>query len=116
MGENQTAGRARTLDFDKSCMPSSSPTLASETTLDRWFLDHLVCPRDHRGLALSNTRLACSAGHSYPVVKGVPVMLLDDVPTTLDVISVSSEQARCGQAGDDIDELFLETLAISVEE
>ena len=97
-------------------MPSSLLTPTNETTLDGWFMDHLVCPRDHRRLALSNGRLACAAGHSYPVVKGIPVMLLDDVPETLNVMSVSAEQARCGRAGDDTNEFFLETLGISAEE
>ena len=86
------------------------------TTLDGWFLDHLVCPRDHRELALSNACLTCAGGHSYPIVKGVPVMLLDGVPETLYVMSVSTEQARCGRADDDTDELFLETLGISAAE
>jgi SAM-dependent methyltransferase/uncharacterized protein YbaR (Trm112 family) len=97
-------------------MPSSLPIPTNVTTLDGWFVDHLVCPRDHRELALSNGCLTCSGGHFYPIVKGVPVMLLDDVPETLDVMSVSAELARCGRAGDDTNELFLETLGISAEE
>lgn len=97
-------------------MPDSLPTTTSNMVLDRWFMDHLVCPRDHRELVLSNDCLTCSAGHSYPVVEGVPVMLLDDVPETLDVMSISAEQARCGRVRDDTNELFLETLGISAEE
>lgn len=50
--------------------------------LDPWFLDNLVCPRDQQSLHLVQNHLVCTEGHTYPVVQGIPVMLLDDVPQT----------------------------------
>jgi 2-polyprenyl-3-methyl-5-hydroxy-6-metoxy-1,4-benzoquinol methylase/uncharacterized protein YbaR (Trm112 family) len=43
----------------------------------------LVCPRDHSALDWTSKRLTCLAqGHTYEVVNGIPVMLLDDVTPT----------------------------------
>lgn len=100
-------------------MPNSVPGARSETAVERWLVDHLVCPRDHREMVLANGYLTCAAGHSYPAVQGIPVMLLDEAPETLSVMSASLQQARRwageGDIGD-INELFLETLGISPEE
>lgn len=42
----------------------------------------LVCPRDHTPLASETDRLSCANGHSYPIVEGMPVLLIDDdLPT-----------------------------------
>lgn len=50
--------------------------------MNSWLRDVLVCPRDKNKLAESAGRLICSDGHSYPVVDGIPVMLLDEVEPT----------------------------------
>jgi SAM-dependent methyltransferase/uncharacterized protein YbaR (Trm112 family) len=42
----------------------------------------LVCPRDHLQLKESRDLLVCAGGHSYPVVDGIPVLLLREAPTT----------------------------------
>jgi len=97
-------------------MSEPLPTAISEAMLDGWFLDNLVCPRDQLELVLSNGRLRCAGGHTYPVVKGVPVMLLERASETLDVMSASVEQARRASEVDNANELFLETLGISDEE
>jgi uncharacterized protein YbaR (Trm112 family) len=47
-----------------------------------WCLDNLVCPRDKARLDLEKDGLACVHGHYYPVVDGIPIMLLDDVEQT----------------------------------
>ncbi len=92
------------------------PPAISEPPLNGWFLDHLVCPRDQLELVLSNRRLQCAGGHTYPVVNGVPVMLLEEVSETLDVMSASVAQARRASERDNANELYLETLGISAEE
>jgi SAM-dependent methyltransferase/uncharacterized protein YbaR (Trm112 family) len=42
----------------------------------------LVCPRDRGPLTAAPGELRCAAGHRYPVVGGVPVLLRDDIPDT----------------------------------
>jgi SAM-dependent methyltransferase/uncharacterized protein YbaR (Trm112 family) len=85
---------------------------------DPWYLTHLACPRDHLALHEAGGRLACSAGHSYPVVDGVPVMLLDDVAQTMGVAEESMRQANAATSrGDELaSALYLETLGISDDE
>lgn len=80
-------------------------------TIDPWWLEHLVCPRDQRRLTPSGSHLICGE-HRYPVVQGVPVMLLDDVPHTLDIAGRSIQAA----AGEGSSTLFLDTLSLSDEE
>jgi len=46
------------------------------------FFQYLVCPRDHYPLHLQNNQLICEHGHQYPIISGVPILLLDDVPAT----------------------------------
>ena len=50
--------------------------------MDAWFLEHLVCPRDRSGLCEQDGRLVCENGHAYPVVDGIPVMLVEEAPPT----------------------------------
>lgn len=48
-----------------------------------WIFERLTCPRD--GLPLRESgreRLACEAGHEYPVLDGIPVLLTDELPGT----------------------------------
>jgi SAM-dependent methyltransferase/uncharacterized protein YbaR (Trm112 family) len=60
--------------------------------MDEWLSQHLVCPRDRRELAWSPDELVCPQGHRYPVVDGVPVMLLDDIEVTHDYINRTLKQ------------------------
>lgn len=48
-----------------------------------WLAKVLVCPRDLTALTENGVHLVCAHGHDYPVVSGVPVMLLEEVPATL---------------------------------
>ncbi len=51
--------------------------------IDEWIKSNLVCPRDHRKLTwVDDKRLVCESGHFYPVIDGVPVMLVTDVIPT----------------------------------
>ena len=45
-------------------------------------LDQLVCPVDQGPLSLANQELRCASGHSYPIVLGIPVLLIPDVRKT----------------------------------
>jgi uncharacterized protein YbaR (Trm112 family) len=42
----------------------------------------LVCPRDRRALVRDGTELVCPGAHRYPVIDGVPVLLLAEEPPT----------------------------------
>ncbi|MFA5909847.1 MAG: methyltransferase domain-containing protein [Vicinamibacterales bacterium] len=81
--------------------------------IDRWFLDHLACPRDHHAVRLDGLQLVCDGGHRYPIVEGVPVMLLDDAAATIDVLPASLTAAT-----DAIDptNLYLSSLSLSDDE
>lgn len=50
--------------------------------MDKWLLDHLVCPRDRRKLELIDDRLVCEGDHSYAVVDDIPVMLIGEAEST----------------------------------
>lgn len=42
-------------------------------------IGRLACPRDKSPLTLHGQEIACEQGHTYPVVDGVPVLLLQEV-------------------------------------
>jgi len=42
----------------------------------------LVCPRDHEPLEEKDQGLACRKGHRYPIVEGIPVLLLSETSQT----------------------------------
>ena len=73
--------------------PREMPPIGDFAT-DAWLREHLVCPRDHRPLHLSGDTLVCAAGHAYPVVEGVPVMLLEEAERVPEVIARSPEALR----------------------
>lgn len=84
--------------------------------VDRWLLERLVCPRDHTALNVRDGALHCEQGHEYPVIDGVPVMLVDDAPPTFEQAT-----AALGRAGDEArdpraKQLYLETVGISDEQ
>ncbi len=87
--------------------------MSAPVPIDSWYLDHLACPRDHGSLQQAGAVLVCAQGHRYPIVAGIPVMLLSDVPHTIDIAGASLRQA-----GDQTpaDPLFLETLSLSADE
>jgi SAM-dependent methyltransferase/uncharacterized protein YbaR (Trm112 family) len=84
-----------------------------EPLIDPWLLEHLVCPRDASALTLVNGALACREGHAYPVVDGIPVMLLDDVRQTFGAAASSLARARGEKIDDRAPDLYLESVEIS---
>lgn len=58
------------------------PLFSEDPSIDSWLKRHLACPRDLKPLDMSPGFLRCEENHTYPVVQGVPVLLLSDaVPT-----------------------------------
>lgn len=50
--------------------------------MDKKLLRLLVCPRDQTALEEKDQRLVCPVGHRYPIVEGIPVLLLGETPQT----------------------------------
>jgi uncharacterized protein YbaR (Trm112 family) len=64
--------------------------------LDPWLLQHLVCPRDRQKLCAQSDRLICPSSHEYPVIHGIPVMLLREVQQTHAYATRSLDEAEKG--------------------
>jgi SAM-dependent methyltransferase/uncharacterized protein YbaR (Trm112 family) len=86
--------------------------------MDQWLMERLVCPRDHGKLTLEENVLSCTEGHRYPVIDGVPVMLLDDVDETLWVLGASLKRSQETNGKNPLDDPFpfADTQGISPEE
>jgi len=61
--------------------------------VDDWLKNILVCPRDHFSVQIESNGLVCHAGHRYPIVAGVPLMLLPEVKQTQRAAKISLEHA-----------------------
>ena len=90
-----------------------SPLAPQAGVLDPWYLANIVCPRDHQRLSLAGGRLRCGSGHAYPVVDGIPVMLLDDVQQTIGIAEASLRRAQAWSDEDRSDPLYLDTLGVT---
>ena len=85
--------------------------------MDSWYLDNLVCPRDHQELGALDESLVCPQGHRFPVIDGMPVMLLDDAQQTMELASTSLRQAHARRNGmENEGPLYLESVGVSDEE
>src|SRR5689334_20932930 len=84
--------------------------------LDRWYLHNLVCPIDRLPLSEDASSLACAGGHDYPVVDGVPVMLVRGATQTIDLAHASLGRAHETMRDERAPDLHLESLGISEEE
>ncbi len=72
----------------------------------------LRCPRDAGALHRDGETLRCAAGHGYPIVQGVPVLLIDELAPTFPPAAASLAAARSGRGAP----LFVETLGLSEAE
>ncbi|HEY9701941.1 MAG TPA: hypothetical protein V6C58_05825, partial [Allocoleopsis sp.] len=64
-------------------------------TLTPWLKNNLACPQDHCKLELQGNTLICPHGHSYPVVDGIPIMLLKDkIPTQENIFNLTFNLAQ----------------------
>jgi SAM-dependent methyltransferase/uncharacterized protein YbaR (Trm112 family) len=52
------------------------------STVDRALLQLLVCPRDCQVLQEENQQLVCPNRHRYPIVEGIPILLLSETAQT----------------------------------
>src|SRR4029450_4678586 len=59
-----------------------------------WLLEHLVCPRCRRRVALRDGWLVCNGAHRYPVVDDIPIMVLGDVEQTHWAVKHALEHCR----------------------
>ena len=51
-------------------------------TLDDWLSEHLRCPHEGGALQASADSLRCADGHEFPFVRGIPVLLREDMGNT----------------------------------
>jgi SAM-dependent methyltransferase/uncharacterized protein YbaR (Trm112 family) len=73
---------------------------------DGWISERLVCPRDHTRLAVGGDRIVCREGHEYPLVDGIPVLVLEELEPTQpgywakpeQIAAVRSEQPQTAPA------------------
>mgnify|MGYP006271559409 CR=1 FL=1 len=79
-------------------------------------LRRLRCPLDHTPLTVSGDRLLCEHQHRYPVVDGVPVMLVPGQRPTIDLADHSLARAEGLRVDARAPELHLESLGISEPE
>ena len=74
--------------------------MTDSAALDPWLLEHLVCPRHGQGLRVTGDVLRCDSGDEFPIVDGIPVMVLNDTRQTLWVADESltlAEEYRSGK-------------------
>ncbi len=90
-----------------------SSTKHENSKLDSWYLENLVCPIDHTHLEHHNGQLVSASGRKYPIIDGIPVMLVSDVEQTHWVAKASLECARKHPSKQDSPSYYLETLGLS---
>lgn len=86
--------------------------------LDPWYLHNLVDPVDQSSLSLQSGRLRSAGGRTYPVVDGIPIMLVPSERQTIGVARATLDRAtRASEAVDNRNpSLYLETLGINESE
>lgn len=86
--------------------------------LDPWYAQTLVCPVDKTPLRLDASFLVSAAGRRYPVVEGLPVMLVAGARETIGVARASLELATAIAGGEASAEapLYLSALGVSDDE
>jgi SAM-dependent methyltransferase/uncharacterized protein YbaR (Trm112 family) len=66
--------------------------MSAANMLDPWLLANVVCPLHRVPLVPVDERLVCAEGHSYPVVHGIPVLLVDDAAPTNHAITQTLDE------------------------
>ena len=85
----------------------------AENMIDPWYEQNVVCPRDHLSLKPKDGHLLCANGHLYPVVDGVPVLLLEKLRQTIKTADASMRLAKYNRVtGGQIHNFYIETLGI----
>ena len=78
--------------------------------MDQWLIENLVCPRHLFALSLIGNGLSCECGCRYPVIDGVPIMLLTNARQTMELAETSLMLSQGTNANDS---LYLDSLGIS---
>jgi 2-polyprenyl-3-methyl-5-hydroxy-6-metoxy-1,4-benzoquinol methylase/uncharacterized protein YbaR (Trm112 family) len=88
------------------------------SSIDPWYLDHLVCPLDRSSLRHAGDELISANGRRYPIVEGLPVMLLAEKQQTIALAHASIERAQDKSKPVDRQDakLYLESLGVSEDE
>jgi SAM-dependent methyltransferase/uncharacterized protein YbaR (Trm112 family) len=81
--------------------------------MDQWLVENLACPRHKEALTFDNDQLSCPCGCKYPVIEGIPVMLLPDARQTMGLANTSLELSQIANSDGG---LYLDSLGISAEE
>jgi SAM-dependent methyltransferase/uncharacterized protein YbaR (Trm112 family) len=86
--------------------------------LQGWYFDNLVCPIDRTPLSQNGDELVSANGRRYPIVDGVPVLLVPTAEQTIGVARTSLARANGEISAIDkmAPELYLETLGIDEDE
>jgi SAM-dependent methyltransferase len=83
--------------------------------MDPWYVENLVCPVDQSSLVMSEGALVSQTGRRYPVVDGIPVMVIPDRDHTLWVGAASARRAR-DEVKTGRTDLYLDTVGVTDEE
>jgi SAM-dependent methyltransferase/uncharacterized protein YbaR (Trm112 family) len=81
--------------------------------MNSFLLEHMACPRHHTALSPGRHELTCSAGCHFPVVDGVPVMLLEEAQQCMEAVRASLRQASEPNTDGG---LYLESIGLSSEQ
>lgn len=81
--------------------------------MDQWLIKNLVCPRHKADLVFDASSLSCPRGCRYPVVDGIPVMLLPDAEQTMDLADASMGLSQTANTDGG---LYLDSLGVSAEQ
>src|SRR5665213_103438 len=84
--------------------------------IDPWYLANLICPVDGSPLRYADRCLVSAAGRPYPIVDGIPVMLVRDADQTISVADASWQSVDAAAAGELNDPYFIETIGVSPQE
>ena len=80
---------------------------------DRGLYEKLICPKHRSRLSVVEGSLYCQENCGFPIIEGIPVLLLEDFPQTLGVAVDSLREAKLNNHEDPF---FIETLGISCAE
>ena len=58
------------------------PIFSEDPRIDSWAQRHLACPRDFKPFEILADRLRCPQNHTYPIVEGVPILLIAEIVPT----------------------------------
>lgn len=78
-------------------------------------MHNLVCPKSKSPLLTDPSGLISEQGAHYPIADGIPVLLLDDVPQTIELAKKSLLYGR-GSLKDEISHFYLESVGLTDEE